>query len=85
MERIDNRIFKIIQDSCYPSIKIEKMDLNDSFYDLGLDELDVVEIIMQLEEEFNVEIPDNAFVNSKIVRDIFKYVTNKETHPEYFL
>lgn len=45
--------------------------------DLGADSLDVVDLIMSLEEEFNMEIPDEEIENIKTVGDIVKYVENK--------
>ncbi|MFR0079506.1 MAG: acyl carrier protein, partial [Veillonella parvula] len=37
--------------------------------DLGADSLDIVELIMAFEEEFNVEIPDDVAEKIKTVRD----------------
>jgi acyl carrier protein len=42
--------------------------------DLGADSLDVVELIMALEEEFNLEIPDEEAEKIKNVQDIFVYM-----------
>lgn len=42
--------------------------------DLGADSLDVVELIMALEEEFNLEIPDEEAEKIKNVQDIFQYM-----------
>jgi acyl carrier protein len=42
--------------------------------DLGADSLDVVELIMALEEEFNLEIPDDEAEKIKNVQDIFAYM-----------
>ena len=44
--------------------------------DLGADSLDVVELIMALEEEFNLEIPDEEAEKIKNVQDIFTYMEN---------
>ena len=42
--------------------------------DLGADSLDVVDLVMSLEEEFDVEIPDDQVENIKTVGDILKYI-----------
>jgi acyl carrier protein len=42
--------------------------------DLGADSLDVVDIIMSLEEEFDMEIPDEQVENIKTIGDIVKYI-----------
>jgi acyl carrier protein len=44
--------------------------------DLGADSLDVVELVMALEEAFDVEIPDEDAENIRTVGDIFKYLEN---------
>lgn len=45
--------------------------------DLGADSLDVVEIVMALEDEFGVEIPDTDVTNIKTVGDAGEYVSKK--------
>ena len=42
--------------------------------DLGADSLDVVELVMALEEEFNLEIPDEEAEKIKSVNDIFRHM-----------
>lgn len=44
--------------------------------DLGADSLDAVELIMAVEEEFGIEIPDEDAQNIKSVQDIVSYVEN---------
>lgn len=45
--------------------------------DLGADSLDVVEIVMGLEEEFDVEIPDEDAEKIKTVKQIVDYIDEK--------
>ena len=45
--------------------------------DLGADSLDVVDLVMSIEERFDVEIPDEEVENIKTVGDIVKYIENK--------
>ncbi len=42
--------------------------------DLGADSLDLVEILMSLEEEFNISIPDEAIPSIITVGDLVKYI-----------
>ncbi len=42
--------------------------------DLGADSLDIVDLVMTLEEEFDTEIPDEDIENLKTVGDIVKYI-----------
>ncbi|MBW4612290.1 MAG: acyl carrier protein [Desmonostoc vinosum HA7617-LM4] len=45
--------------------------------DLGADSLDTVELVMALEEEFNIEIPDEAAEKILSVQDVVDYINNK--------
>ncbi len=44
--------------------------------DLGADSLDVVELVMALEEKFDIEIPDEDAEKIKTVSDAIKYIEN---------
>ncbi len=56
----------------------EKVTLETSITDdLGADSLDIVDLVMSLEEEFDVEIPDDQVENIKTVGDIVKYIEDK--------
>ena len=44
--------------------------------DLGADSLDTVEILMAIEEEFGIEIPDDDAENAKTVGDVISYIDN---------
>ncbi len=46
--------------------------------DLGADSLDVVDLVMALEDEFSVEIPEDQVENMKTVGDIVKYIEDKQ-------
>ncbi|MDR7865404.1 MAG: acyl carrier protein [Sporomusaceae bacterium] len=46
--------------------------------DLGADSLDIVELIMAFEEEFNIEIPDEAAEKIKTVRDAVEYIDKEK-------
>ncbi len=44
--------------------------------DLGADSLDVVELVMSLEEKFDIEIPDEEAENISTVADAIKFIEN---------
>ena len=46
--------------------------------DLNADSLDVVEILMSLEDEFSVEIPDEEIENIKTIGDLVEYIENNQ-------
>ena len=45
--------------------------------DLGADSLDIVDLVMTLEEEFDTEIPDEDIENLKTVGDLVKYIEER--------
>jgi acyl carrier protein len=46
--------------------------------DLGADSLDIVELIMAFEEEFNIEIPDEIAEKIKTVKDAVDYIEKEK-------
>ena len=44
--------------------------------DLGADSLDTVELVMAFEEEFNIEIPDEAAEKIQTIKDAIDYIGN---------
>ena len=44
--------------------------------DLGADSLDVVDLIMSIEDEFGVEVPDESIETIKTVGDVVNYIEN---------
>ena len=56
-------------------VEADKVALGSSFIgDLGADSLDTVELVMALEEEFNIEIPDEDAEKIKTVGDAVSYI-----------
>ena len=45
--------------------------------DLGADSLDTVELVMALEEEFGIEVPDEDAEKLQSVGDVIKYIEDK--------
>ena len=73
MESMD-RIKKIIVDQL--GVDEGKVTENSSFVDdLGADSLDIVELIMAFEEEFDIEIPDEDAEKMKTIGDAVKYLS----------
>ncbi|WAM33085.1 acyl carrier protein [Caldicellulosiruptor morganii] len=70
---IFEKVKKIIADKL--DIEEDKITPESSFLDdLGADSLDIVELIMELEEEFNIEIPDEDAEKIRTVADAVKYI-----------
>ncbi len=45
--------------------------------DLGADSLDIVELVMAMEEEFDIEIPDDDAEKIQTIEDVISYVKGK--------
>ncbi len=73
MSDIAERVKKIVSD--HLGVDEEKVVENASFIDdLGADSLDTVELVMAFEEEFNVEIPDDAAEKIQTVGDAVSFI-----------
>lgn len=55
-------------------IENDEITVETSFYDLDADELDMVDIAMSLEDDFNTEITDEVLEKFNTVGDIVKYL-----------
>jgi acyl carrier protein len=61
------------------SVEAEKVLLSSNFQDdLGADSLDTVELVMALEEAFDIEIPDEAAEKIATVGDAVEYIQDKK-------
>jgi acyl carrier protein len=77
MSETADRVKKIVVE--HLGVDAEKVTEESSFIDdLGADSLDIVELVMAFEEEFGVEIPDDAAEKISTVKDAITYIdTNK--------
>lgn len=70
------RVKKIVIENL--SVEEEKVTEKASFIDdLGADSLDNVELVMAFEEEFDIEIPDDAAEHIQTVGDAVKFISEK--------
>ena len=71
-----DKIRKIIAKNL--SVSEDKVTMEADFVnDLGADSIDLVEIYMDLEDEFNTSIPDQDLPNIKTVGDLVKFIDSK--------
>lgn len=72
---IFDRVKKIVVEQL--DVEEDKVVPNASFTnDLGADSLDIVELVMALEEEFEIEIPDEAAEKILTVQEVVDYINN---------
>ena len=75
-EAVADRVRAIIAEQL--GVKLEEVTDAASFIeDLGADSLDTVELVMALEEEFGIEIPDEDAEKMAAVGDSIKYIETK--------
>lgn len=68
-----DRVKKIVVE--HLGVEADKVTEDASFIDdLGADSLDIVELVMAFEEEFGVEIPDDAAEKISTVKDAITYI-----------
>ncbi|GAB4293291.1 MAG: hypothetical protein Kow0090_07590 [Myxococcota bacterium] len=73
MSDIEARVFEIISQQ----FRIDKSKIsveNSLVEDLGADSLDIVELIMAMEAEFNIDIPDEDVESFSAVSDVIEYI-----------
>ncbi len=77
MSETADRVKKIVVE--HLGVEGDKVTEDASFIDdLGADSLDIVELVMAFEEEFGVEIPDDAAEKISTVRDAIEYIENNK-------
>ena len=57
-------------------LEFDAIKLTDTLEDLGADSLDSVEIIMSLEEKYNIKISEDVFADIHTVQDIVNYIND---------
>ena len=76
-DAILEKVKEVIVDQLGVDEEIIKTDT--SFIDdLGADSLDIVELILALEEEFDIQIPDNEAEKISTVGDVVEYIKNNQ-------
>ena len=70
---VEDRVQKIVCEQL--GVSAEEVKLEASFIDdLGADSLDTVELVMAFEEEFEIEIPDDAAEKIQTIQDAINFI-----------
>lgn len=72
---ITEKVKQIVADQL--ELDAENLSMDTTFEEIDADSLDIVELVMALEEEFELEISDDEIENIKSVGDIAKYIEAK--------
>ncbi len=74
---IEEKVKSIIVEQL--AVEADKVKKEASFIeDLGADSLDIVELVMTMEEEFDMDIPDEEAEKMKTVADVINYISAKQ-------
>ena len=77
MDSTEEKVKKIVMD--HLGIEESKISLDSKFIDdLGADSLDTVELVMAFEEQFGIEIPDDAAETILTVQNAVDFIANKK-------
>ena len=74
-------VFEKVRDILADQLDLEEDSITmDSIFieDLGADSLDLVDLVMSLEDEFGLEVPDDAIETMKTVGDVVRYIESKQ-------
>jgi acyl carrier protein len=72
---VQDKVRSIIADQL--EVGIDSLTMETTFEEIDADSLDIVELVMALEEEFELEISDQEIENIKTVGDIVKYIESR--------
>ncbi len=73
---VEEKVIGIVSEQL--GVPKEEVTLNSSIIeDLKADSLDVVELVMELEDEFDITIPDDDYEKLKTVGDAIRYIEEK--------
>ena len=77
MDSTEKKVIKIVMD--HLGLEENKISLDSKFIDdLGADSLDTVELVMAFEEQFGIEIPDDAAETILTVQNAVDFIDNKK-------
>lgn len=74
-------IFEKIRDIICDQLELDKDEItleSNLMEDLGADSLDLIDLVMSIEDEFDVEVPDSAIENIKTIADAVKFIEENQ-------
>ena len=74
-------VFEKLQEIIAEQLEIDAEEIDyasNIIDDLGADSLDIVDLVMSVEDEFGIEVPDEALEEMSTVEDMVKYIEDHE-------
>ncbi|KAJ1974304.1 mitochondrial acyl carrier protein [Dimargaris xerosporica] len=76
-DKIQERVLDVLRD--FDKVNVDRLSADAEFYgDLGLDSLDIIEVVMAIEEEFSIDLPDKVAEEIKTVPQAIEAIANAE-------
>ena len=80
---IKDRVTAIVVKVLDPDLDAKNISEETKFVqDLGADSLNMVEMVMAVEEEFGIEVPDDEASSMRAIGDVVKYIKDKKSLDE---
>jgi acyl carrier protein len=74
-------VFEKVRELIAEQLELEEASIkpeSNILEDLGADSLDVVDLVMSIEDEFNLEVPDEEIEHIKTVGDVVKFIEENQ-------
>lgn len=69
---IKNDVLKLIKSKLNIELNDKKMDVN--FKEFGIDSLEIMELVLEIESKFDITLPDDKLLQLKTVNDLIKLI-----------
>ncbi|RXY97214.1 acyl carrier protein [Malacoplasma penetrans] len=73
IEQITTEVNKVLEKN-HSSLKINNKNINSNLKDLGLNSLDMLEMIVQIEEQLKISLPDEKLIEIKTPSDLLNLI-----------
>ena len=70
--------FDMLKERLEPVLKGKELTLETSFRDLGIDSLDLVDLVFELEDELGIQFEDDELANLNTVESLIRLVESKK-------
>ena len=76
-KEIEDKVLVIVQEAYCMVDSDSSLPLETKLHDLGFDSLDIVELVMAVESDFEIKVPDEDAEHWKMICDVVAYVDTK--------
>ncbi|OZV12998.1 hypothetical protein CIW83_05480 [Tissierella sp. P1] len=79
INNMENKLRKIIDENIELTVPIEEIKLDDNLLNVGMDSLNTIRVIINIEEQFNLEFSDDDLIvdNFRTIRKLMDYLIER--------